>query len=184
MADDKQEDILKRLKENDRSALKELFQLHYLGVCRSIQRLVKEKATVEDLAQEVFLRFWNKRHRIEIKSSLPAYLHRMATNEALGYLRSLKTFEEEEMLLNSETEGAQNVEMQYLNTELEDHIKAAIKELPPKCRAVFVLSRFEELTYQEIADRMDISIKTVENQMGRALRLLRAKLRSYLSLLF
>ncbi len=184
MTDKQQEDILHRLKENDRTALKELFQLHYLPVCQSIHRLVKDKSTVEDLAQEVFLRFWNKRHQIQIKSSLPAYLRRMATNEALGYLRSRKTFEEEEVILNQETEGAQNVEMQFLNTELEDHIKAAINGLPPKCRAVFVLSRFEELTYQEIADKMGISIKTVENQMGRALRLLRTKLRSYLSLLF
>jgi RNA polymerase sigma-70 factor (ECF subfamily) len=98
-------------------------------------------------------------------------------------LRSRKTFEEEEVILNDQRQSGQNVEEQALYTELEDHIKAAINELPPKCRAVFVLSRFEELTYQEIADRMEISIKTVENQMGRALKILRAKLKSYLSLL-
>jgi RNA polymerase sigma-70 factor (ECF subfamily) len=183
MADEKQEDILKRLKENDRSALKELFQLHYLPVCQTIQRLVRDQSTVEDLAQEVFLRFWNKRHQIHIKSSLSAYIRRMAANEALGYLRSRKIFEEEEVILNDEHQSGQNVEEQALHTELEDHIKAAINELPPKCRTVFVLSRFEELTYQEIADRMDISIKTVENQMGRALRILRTKLKSYLYLL-
>lgn len=182
MADEKQEDILKRLKANDRSALKELFQLFYPSVCQSIHRLVRDKAMVEDLAQEVFLRFWNKRQQINITSSLSAYLRRMATNEALGYLRSRKTFENEEIILNNESEGSQNVESQYLDGELQDHIKAAINELPPKCRAVFVLSRFEELTYQEIADRMEISIKTVENQMGRALRLLRSKLKSYLTL--
>jgi RNA polymerase sigma-70 factor (ECF subfamily) len=183
MADEKQEDILKRLKENDRSALKELFQLHYLPVCQTIHRLVRDQSTSEDLAQEVFLRFWNKRHKIHINSSLSAYIRRMATNEALGYLRSRKTFEEEEVILNDQRQSGQNVEEQALYTELEDHIKAAINELPPKCRAVFVLSRFEELTYQEIADRMEISIKTVENQMGRALKILRAKLKSYLSLL-
>lgn len=183
MADEKQEDILKRLKENDRTALKELFQLHYLPVCRTIHRLVRDRSTVEDLAQEVFLRFWNKRHQINITSSLSAYIRRMATNEALGYLRSKKTFEDEEVILNEDRQSGQNVEAQLLHSELEDHIKAAINELPPKCRAVFVLSRFEELTYQEIADRMEISIKTVENQMGRALRILRTKLKSYLTLL-
>ncbi len=182
MADEKQENILKRLKENDRTALKELFQMHYLPVCQTISRLIRDKATVEDLAQEVFLRFWNKRQKINITSSLSAYLKRMATNEALGYLRSKKNFESEEAILNNEGSSSQNVEMQYLNMELGDHIKAAINELPPKCRAVFVLSRFEELTYQEIADRMEISIKTVENQMGRALRLLRTKLKTYLTI--
>ena len=182
MTDEKQQNLLNRLKANDRSALKELFQWQYLPVCQTINRLVKDASTTEDLAQEVFLRFWNKRHRININSSLAAYIRRMAANEALGYLRSRKTFEGEEVILNASDKGGSNVESQFLHTELEDHIKAAINELPPKCRAVFVLSRFEELTYQEIADKMEISIKTVENQMGRALRLLRTKLKSYLSL--
>lgn len=181
--DQNQEDIIKRLKADDRTALKELFDAQYLQVCRVISRLVRDKATTEDLAQEVFIRFWNKRHSINITSSIPAYIRRMATNEALGYLRSKKNFDSDENVLLQTNDPAQNVEQQLLQGELEGNIKSAINELPPKCRTVFILSRFEDLTYAEIAERMEISVKTVENQMGRALRLLRQKLKSYLSLL-
>jgi RNA polymerase sigma-70 factor (ECF subfamily) len=71
-----------------------------------------------------------------------------------------------------------------LQSELQDNVNKAIDSLPPKCRAIFQLSRYEELTYKEIAIKLDISVKTVENQMGRALRILRIKLRGYLSLFF
>ena len=177
-----QEDILDRLKSDDKAALKDLFQEFYPYVCSAIFKIVKERNTVEDLAQEVFLRFWQKRHQINISSSVQAYLRRMAINEALGYLRKQKIFEEE---INNETMGgtSQGVENQYLHGELEDHIRLAVDKLPPKCRTVFKLSRFEELSYKEIAAQMDISVKTVENQMGKALKFLRKELQQYLHLL-
>ena len=175
-----EQDILARLKADDQGALRMLFQAHYLPVCSAIQRLVPDPGTVEDLAQEVFLRFWQKRHQIEVTSSLPAYLRRMAINEALAHLRSQRHFEE---IPSSEDADEVNAEDQIIHAELEVNIKAAIDNLPPKCRTVFQLSRFEELSYQEIADRMGISIKTVENQMGKALKVLRHQLRSYLHLL-
>lgn len=177
---EKLDDILTRLRANDKSVLKELFQAYYPSVCKTIHRFIRDKNLVEDLAQEVFLRFWQKRQKLNITSSVKAYLHRMAVNEALAYLRKNKRYQEEEFtpaIASGEEAGA---EEQYLYSELEDHIKAAINSLPPKCRTVFQLSRFEELTYKEIAEKMDISVKTVENQMGKALKVLRKKLQSYL----
>lgn len=176
-----QEDLFIRLKSDDKNALKELFQEFYPYVCSTILRIVKERNTVEDLAQEVFLRFWQKRHQIVINSSLQAYLRRMAINEALAHLRKKKIFEEE--IDHEKMKGAApGVERQYLNIELEDHIRLAVNKLPPKCRTVFQLSRFEDLSYREIAEQMDISIKTVENQMSKALKILRKELRNYLHL--
>jgi len=174
-----QENILTRLKSNDKAALKDLFQLHHAGVCAAIFRIIKDRNTVEDLAQEVFLRFWQKRETINVSSSLQAYLRRMAVNEALGHLRKKKMFEEE---INNDTlaGAAPGVEHQYLHGELEEHIKMAIDVLPPRCRTVFQLSRFEELSYREIAEQLNISIKTVENQMGKALKILRKELHHYL----
>ncbi|MCB0568534.1 MAG: RNA polymerase sigma-70 factor [Phaeodactylibacter sp.] len=177
------EDILKRLKSDDRSALKDLFQSYYQPVCQAINRFIRDPGTTEDLAQEVFLRFWEKRHSIEVSSSLPAYLRRMAINEALGYLRRNKRYEEDEFDPSMEPGEEASAEGQYLHTELEQSVRNAIDTLPPKCRAVFQLSRFEELTYNEIADQMGISVKTVENQMGKALRLLRERLQGYLNIL-
>ena len=180
--DAKQKKLLERLKKDDRSALKELFKEYYKSVCASIYRLVKDKSIVEDLAQEVFLRFWNKRHTINVQQSIGAYLRRMAVNEALGFLRSRKITESDENIQLESQDKDANIEALVLHSELEDQIKQAIQNLPPRCKIVFILSRFEDLTYQEIANRMEISIKTVENQMGRALRLLRSQLKDYIGM--
>lgn len=175
--------IIDRLKANDRTALRDIFQQEYLPVCKTISRFIRDKNLVEDLAQEVFLRLWDKRQKINITSSLPAYIRRMAINEALGHLRKSKRFEEEEINPEFSLGEDNSAEDSFLYNELQGNIMTAIDSLPPKCKAVFQLSRFEDLTYQEIADRMGISIKTVENQMGKALRVLRAKLQNYLTLM-
>lgn len=176
-------DIMTRLQASDKNALRVLFEQHYPMVCQTIHRFIEEKALVEDLAQEVFIRFWEKREQITINASLPAYLRRMAINEALAWLRRHKRYEQEELSNEIPEDVGTSVEDQYLHVELQQSVNDAINTLPPKCRAVFQLSRFEELTYQEIADKMGLSIKTVENQMGKALRMLRERLRTYLNLI-
>ena len=108
----------------------------------------------------------------------------MAVNEALGHLRKNKKYREEELDSNVSLGTDRSGEDQYMHGELQSHVTKAINSLPPKCRAVFQLSRFEELTYREIAEKMDISIKTVENQMGKALKILRRELGAYLNLIF
>jgi RNA polymerase sigma-70 factor (ECF subfamily) len=144
----------------------------------------RDQATLlEDLAQEVFFRFWQKRHQIEITASLDAYLRRMAVNEGLAYLRSRKYFTEEIEPHSAHFSDTNNAEDRYLHAELEQNIRSAIDVLPPKCRMVFQLSRYEEMSYQEIANQMGISIKTVENQMGKALKVLRHELQGYLHIL-
>jgi len=180
MPGEQAENILNRLQLDDRSALKELFEAFYPMVCQAIRRLVHDQATCEDLAQEVFLRFWQKRHKINIDSNLPAYLRRMAINEALAYHRRNKRFQDEEFTPGMEHDTEPGAEEQYLHGELKASITSAIDTLPPKCRMVFQLSRFEEMTYKEIADKMDISVKTVENQMSKALKILRGRLQTYL----
>lgn len=174
--------ILKRLRADDRSALRQMFDDHYEMVCRSIYRFVPDTSTAEDLAQDVFLRFWEKRHSIHISTSLPAYLRRMGINEGLGYIRRNKRWEPEAFEPGTVPGLDDSAEDHYLQTELQENVTAAINGLPPKCRLVFQLSRYEELTYKEIADQLEISVKTVENQMGKALRVLREKLQGYLQL--
>lgn len=177
------DDLLARLKSGERDALRQLFEAQYERVCQAIYRLVPDRSTSEDLAQEVFLRFWDKRERINITSSLPAYLRRMAINEALGYLRRQKRWEQDEPSLEALAGTEASAEEQYLDAELKAQLNTAINELPPKCRAVFQLSRHEGLAYKEIAEQMGISIKTVENQMGKALRVLRQRMTGYLKVM-
>ena len=177
------ETIALQLKANDESAFQYVFQQHYTNVCKAIRRFIHENSTVEDLAQDVFFRFWERRHKIEIKTSIGAYIHRMAINEALTYLRKQKKFQQDNIedfnFSNNESDSIQVME----GEELKVKIKHAIDSLPPKCRTVFLLSRHEEMSYKEIAGKLEISVKTVENQMGKALRVMREHLKDHLHLL-
>lgn len=175
------ENLTTRLRTDDKAALKELFEAHYRSVCATIHRFVGERGVTEDLAQQVFIRFWEKRLQIDINTSPGAYLHRMAVNEALAWLRSKKNQPTEEVTYATPFAPEADGEHLLLRGELHEQVNQAIEGLPPRCRAVFQLSRFEELSYQEIADRLEISIKTVEHQMGKALRVLRERLGGYLS---
>ncbi len=179
-----EEQILEALQAGDRPALRHIFDAHYEMVCQAIMRLVQDRSTSEDLAQEVFIRFWEKRAQIQIKTSLSAYLRRMAINEGLMYLRRQKRWETDELEAGREAGAEVSGEDVLLQDELGQRIRQAIQQLPPRCRAVFQLSRYEELTYKEIADQLGISVKTVEHQMGKALRVLKERLRAYLHFFF
>ncbi|HFA48091.1 MAG TPA: RNA polymerase sigma-70 factor [Bacteroidetes bacterium] len=174
------QNLTTRLKTNDKAVLKDLFDAHYRQVCAAIHRLVGERGVTEDLAQQVFIRFWEKRDSINITTSPGAYLHRMAINEALGWLRSKKNQQHDEITATTPFGIEQDAEQGFLQSELKDQIRKAVDTLPPRCRAVFQLSRFEQKSYKEIAAEMGISKKTVEHQMGKALRVLRERLRPYL----
>jgi len=184
MAQDAPDPLFQRIQAGDRDALKQLFEREYLPVCHAIRRFVPDSSTVEDLAQEVFLRFWVKRASISIQSSLSAYLRRMAVNEALGHLRRQRTFLNDDHLPALAAPPSDDAEERYLQHELQHQLLEAIGELPPRCRTIFQLSRFEERSYREIAQQLDISVKTVENQMGKALKHLRNRLGSYLHSFF
>lgn len=173
--------LTSRLRSDDKTVLKELFDAHYQSVCATVHRIVGERGVTEDLAQQVFIRFWEKRNQIQIDTSPGAYLHRMAVNESLAWLRAKKNQQPEEITFATPFPTQMDGEVIMLGNELNDQIHSAINSLPPRCRAVFQLSRFEELSYQEIADEMGISIKTVEHQMGKALRVLREQLKEFLS---
>ncbi len=182
MADEDPKEILQLLQSDDPSTVKKLFYQYYPFLCQNVYRIVKDRAIAEDLAQDTFFKFWNKRNELKIEISIKAYLRKMAVNEALYYLRKNKKFQKEEVTVLQYVANDDNVEEQILHQELEEKIAEAIALLPPRCQEVFKLSRFEELTYKEIAARLDISVKTVENQMGKALKVLKAALKQYLQL--
>lgn len=173
-------DLLQRLKKNDKSALKVIFQEHYPIVYRAIYRIVSDLGIAEDLSQDVFMRLWEKRHKIDIKGALGAYIRRMAVNEALGHLRKNKKYQIEEVA-DYHSPLTTSGEDTYLDKELQAEVNKAIDTLPPRCKAVFMLSRFEELSYKEISQKLDISPKTVENQISKALKIVRKALKGYLS---
>jgi RNA polymerase sigma-70 factor (ECF subfamily) len=181
MLEHQQKELLLQLKANEKNALKEIFDAYYNTVFHAVYRIVSDKNTAEDLSQDVFMRLWEKRHQITINGSIGAYIRRMAINEGLGYLRKHKKYGIEE-IQDQHSPLTSSGEDAYMNGELKTQIQRAIETLPPRCKTVFVLSRFEELSYKEIGQKLDISPKTVENQISKALKILRTTLKGYLTL--
>lgn len=176
--------LLNRLKSDDETALKDIFYKYHAAVFQTIFRIVNESNTAEDLVQDLFFRFWEKRHQLDIQGELGPYLRRMAVNEGLGYLRKNKKYSIEDIEEQYELSTDQSSDSLQLHNDLQEAVDKAMTHLPPKCRTVFTLSRFEGLSYREIGEQMNISIKTVENQMGKALKVMRSLLKDFLPLLF
>jgi RNA polymerase sigma-70 factor (ECF subfamily) len=156
-----------------------VFKMHFKSLLSYACTIVKDEAVAEEMVQNVFYKLWEKKEQVRVDGSLNAYLYRAVYNECLNYLKhnKVKAMYRERMAHNSPYENdTDNAALK----ELQQKIDKALDELPEQCRAIFQLSRFEELTYREIADKLHISVKTVENQMGKALRILRAKLAEFL----
>jgi RNA polymerase sigma-70 factor (ECF subfamily) len=173
--------ILERIQHSDESAFEELFRTYYQGLCNYGNSILKDMDEAEEVVQNVFCQFWEKRESLDIQISLKSYLYKMVHNACLNKLKHQK-------VKNVYEQYQMNIGQGYslpashlaIENELEGKIKEAINALPEQCRIIFCLSRYEELKYAEIANQLDISVKTVENQMGKALRILREKLSDYL----
>jgi len=139
----------------------------------------------EEIVQEMFFNFWQKKESLEINTSLEAYLFRSVRNACLNYLKHLKIREQYKLANNQEIkQKEQEIHDTVVAMELEEKIERIINQLPPERQKVFKMSRYEELKYKEIAQKLNISIKTVEVQMSKALKFLRMHLSDYLSLIF
>jgi len=178
--------LLQKLKEGDTLALEAIFNKHYADLCRYLFLLFKNQVIVENITQDIFVYLWENRKKIEITTSLESYLYSAGRYKALNQIRNKK---------RQEKIREQIGEVNYKNTihpdtvleikELERIIEDAISSLPERCRQIFRLSREEDLSYKEIAKLLNISVNTVEGQMGIALKKLRANLRPlYLWLIF
>jgi len=172
-----EQDLHHLLKTDERLFMETLFKQYYALLCRTAVRFTKDAEAAEDLVQEVFCKIWLNRETLDVCSSYKAYLVRSVTNQALNYLEKQKRLVLLEDSASLENSFSANTTLELLEgSELEERVHQALQTLPPQCRLIFEMSRFEELTYKEIALALDLSPKTVENQMGKALRILRQKL--------
>jgi RNA polymerase sigma-70 factor (family 1) len=171
------------LKEGKQTALEMIFKTHYQPLCKYAYSFLNDKDEAEEVVQSSFISLWEKRDAIAIQSSFKSYLYRMVRNaclNAIKHQRVKKSYADQEKIDGEPVHNS--VSEAVLSTELEAKILKAIQALPEQCRLVFQLSRFEELKYQEIADQLSISVKTVENHMGKALKIMREELKEYLPL--
>lgn len=162
-----------------------LFKTHFKLLCFYAVRMVKDMDTARDITHEAFIALWEKRDEIDPTKSVKSYLTTSVHNKCLNYLRDNKKFDRN--LLTTENlatmESSSGSSEEIITAELSHQIKDAIQSLPEKCREVFLLSREENLKYSEIAEKLGISVKTVEVQMSKALKILREKLADYIPLL-
>ena len=172
------------LKDGDVTAFEMFFKTYYQPLCNYAYTFIQDRDEAEEIVQSAFLSVWEKKDSLDIKTSLKSYLYTMVRNTSLNVIKHEKIKQRYVgEALAVEERSHEGVAQAVLSSELEDRIQQAMEVLPEQCRLVFKLSRFEELKYAEIAEQLEISIKTVENHMGKALKIMREQLKDYLPLL-
>lgn len=176
---------LHSIQSGNEKAFEELFKTQYPALCGYARKYLEDIDQAEEIVQEMFFNFWQKKENMKINTSLEAYLFRSVRNACLNYLKHLKIQEQYKLANNQEIkQKEQEIHDTVVAMELEEKIEQIIDQLPPERQKVFKMSRHEELKYKEIAQKLNISIKTVEVQMSKALKFLRMHLSDYLSLVF
>jgi len=177
------EQLMTTLQAGDITAFEMLFRTYYQPLCNYAYTFVQDRDEAEEIVQATFLSVWEKRDKLDIHTGVRPYLYAMVRNAALNILKHEKIKQQHvDLELAVADRSVESVTRTVLASELETRIHKALEKLPEQCRLVFKLSRFEELKYAEIADQLNISIKTVENQMGKALKIMREQLKDYLPL--
>lgn len=174
-------ELLEMLQNNRSEAIDLLFRRHYRFVCQAAYRVLPDGHLIEDMAQDVFFELWKKRAQLNITTSVRAYLKRAVINKTLNYIRGQRMKFSDVEDHGHEMSMPASALSDLQNEELKTVLHKAIDDLPERCRIVFTLSRFEDYSYQEIATELEISTKTVENQISKALKLLRIALEKYRS---
>jgi RNA polymerase sigma-70 factor (ECF subfamily) len=161
-----------------------LFKSTFKDLCDYAIQYLKDYDSARNIVQEVFVAVWQKKENIDLSKPVRSYLYSAVRNKCLNYLRDHRKFsdflvETEDLYIQKSYKPADRL----IENELKQKINDSIEELPERCREVFLLSRYENLKYAEIADRLQISVKTVETQMSKALHHLRSRLKEFLMIL-
>jgi len=164
-------EIIGGIRRGDIRQFETLFRSSYVSLVKYAGTLIKDQDTAEEIVQDLFVRLWQERGKLKIESSLNGYLFRSVHNRCLHHIEHRKVVERHanEMIFESElnTEDPSGV-LQY--KELQAKIAAILERLPERCGKIFCMNRFEGLKYSEIAEKLSVSVKTVEANMGKALK--------------
>ena len=163
--------LVELIRQGDSKAFDRFFLRHYTALCHLTARIVRSVDTSEDIVQGVFFRLWVGRSRLYIDTSIRAFLERSVKNAALDHLRHMSFIDPDHDLENDPNAGDFVIDIE--NRAVLSIVEEAIASLPDGSRTIFLLSRIEGFTYEQISVKLGISLKTVETQMGRALKALR-----------
>ena len=162
----------------------QIYVLYFSRMRRFAEEYIPSKEDAENVVQDIFTMLWENRSSIIIKSSITSYLFNLTKNRCLDFLRHqsvAENYKKEQTLKLSALE--QLNEMVSSDTDVESLIHEAVQQLPEKCREIFIKNRLQGKKYREIADELNLSISTVETQMGIALKRLREALKGCMPLL-
>ena len=181
MSNDQDIALQQRLSRGDETAFQETFELYFRVLVLFATKFSLEKEIAEDLVQDVFVKLYEQKDRLQFHSSLKAFLYQSVRNKCIDLIRSTKTRERHhvEIKAGAEIEGLNSEEL-MMQSELEEKIYLSISQLPDQCQLIFKMNRFEGKKNQEIADELNISKRTVETQISKALKILREEIYPYL----
>lgn len=177
-------ELVTGLREGNELVFESIFKSYYERLCNYANTFINDMEEAEEMVQGTFLTLWEKHEITDVHTSLKSYLYRAVHNNCLNHIKHsvVKREYDSEYLHYADIEYDQ-VSNEVIGKELERKIHNSIESLPPQCQAVFKLSRFENLTYNEISEKMGLSVKTIENHMIKALKTLRVDLKEYLPLI-
>ena len=167
------------IKGDDRKALETLFRRYYSPLCNFALHIVKKEEVAEEVVADIFFVLWRDRHRLDISSSLKAYLFKAVRNHALRISKIKEPFFEKIEDVQGRMKNNHTPEALYLYNELDLAYRSAYERLPARCKLIFKLHKIDGLKYHEVGEVLNISIKTVENQMLKALKIIRAAVSAY-----
>ncbi|HVN56704.1 MAG TPA: RNA polymerase sigma-70 factor [Bacteroidales bacterium] len=167
----RESEIIGRIRQGDIREFETLFRSSYASLVKYAGTMIKDRDTAEEIVQDLFFRLWQNKEKLSIESSLNGYLFRSVHNSCLHHIEHMKVVNRhaKEMLLEPES-GNEDPLMMIQYSELQAKIAAILEKLPERCGKIFCMNRFEGLKYNEIAQKLSVSVKTVEANMGRALK--------------
>ncbi|MFY0685627.1 MAG: RNA polymerase sigma-70 factor [Cyclobacteriaceae bacterium] len=164
---------------SDESVFESVFHELYAPLAGFALKYVNDSDVAEEIVQDTFTSVWVKVNQIQIQTTVKSYLYGAVRNACLNYLKHNQIIHVHQQYVKRQ--GVQTDAIDFLELEeLQSKVDDALRKVPEKCRQIFMLNRFEGKKYREIADELDISIKTVENQMGKALKIMKQELQQYL----
>ncbi|MEI6048521.1 MAG: RNA polymerase sigma-70 factor [Bacteroidota bacterium] len=170
-------EIIGRIRQGDVGQFESLFRSSYVSLVRYAKTLIKDHDTAEEIVQDLFFRIWKDKEKLKIESSLNGYLFRSVHNRCLHYIEHNRVVAQHvEEMSHRQTESQENPSDILNYNELQAKIATILERLPERCGKIFCMSRFEGLKYNEIAEKLSVSVKTVESNMGRALKEFRKEL--------
>lgn len=172
--------ILALLQADDERAMERIFDEYYSYLVTTAYHVLMDQHQAKDLVQDVLFHFWSKKDTLTIENGLKSYLRRSVVNRSIDQIRRKKRFGVAEEITDYNQASTDVSTQEMMETsDLQGAIMTAVNGLPERCKLIFSLSRFEDMSHQQIADQLDISKKTIENQMTKALKTIRKAIQQY-----